>query len=384
MEPSITGNRRNIEFDNMIEIVCATAKIGLLACYAGNPRTLPYTIKLEPANAVRPEGFSVRYAAISQIGIAEWLKYHSDDKEKLPDLWPDISDNFSNITHIGDFALALWAGVAGGADNCEIFAKALSSCWPIQSKLCNTVELGWIVQACTLALLEQSYLEPHIRTVLDEAKSQLTALFKPEQNLFQRHSRSGLKWAVSRRIACFADQVYPIIALSTYGSHFNDMQSIEFAAAAADRICQLQGSLGQWWWHYDTVTSKVCEGYPVFSVHQDSMAPMAIMASDRLTGRNHLKEIKLGLQWLFRKNELSENLVLEEAGIIWRDIERREPKKAMRILRGLLCVSNLRLLDSLAAPSFLGFRINRECRPYHLGWILYAWAGYNLEDWIES
>jgi hypothetical protein len=363
------------DITELITTLCDTAKKGLSFCYS-DPANLPYTIKPTSQGMVQPEDFSIRYAVISQIGIAEWLKTHPEDKAYLPNLWPKIVDNYHKIMHIGDFALALWAGVVSEEEHCERFAKALSTSWQSQANLCNAVELAWIVQAGTAALSNGNTLAPYIEPVLNEAKAQLVSLFRPQQNLFQRHNRSGFKGIISRRIACFADQVYPILALSNYGLLFNDRQSVEAAAKATEQICSLQGPLGQWWWHYDTVNGKVCEGYPVFTVHQDSMAPMAIMASDRSTSRNHMKEIKVGLRWSFGNNELNQNLLLVEHGIIWRDIEKHEPAKVSRAFRALLCVGGLHSLHSLADKCFIGFRINYECRPYHLGWILYTWANY--------
>jgi hypothetical protein len=178
-------------------------------------------------------------------------------------------------------------------------------------------------------------------------------------------------------VACFSDQVYPILALSNYGAAFDDSQCVEYAANDAERICHLQGPLGQWWWHYDARCGRICEEYPVFSVHQDAMAPMAILASDRAGGADHVKEIELGLRWLFGDNELDTNMLLEEAGIIWRDIERREPGRLSRNLRAILCTAGIGPLHRLAGKCCTGFRINRECRPYHLGWILYAWADFD-------
>ena len=41
------------------------------------------------------------------------------------------------------------------------------------------------------------------------------------------------------------------------------------ARAAWSTICTVQGNSGQRWWHYDSRTDRVVEGYPVYSVHQD-------------------------------------------------------------------------------------------------------------------
>ena len=370
----------SVAFSQMIDSVCKTAKAGLCRFYEQSSTELPYSTTLSSHNEWKTHGISIRYAAISQIGIAEGLKTHPEDKAYLPNLWPKIANNHHKITDIGDIALALWAGVVGEKDRCELFAKELSTSWQSQANLCNAVELAWIVQSCTAALSERKALELYIEPILNEARRRLLSLFRPQHNLFQRHNRSGFKEVISRRIACFADQVYPILALSNYGLLFNDKQSIEIAAKTTEQICRLQGPLGQWWWHYDTANGKVCEEYPVFSVHQDSMVPMAIMASDRVTSRNHTKEIKAGLQWILGNNELNQNLLLAEQGIIWRDIEKREPAKVSRSLRALLCVSGLRFLHSLADKCFIGFCINRECRPYELGWVLYAWADHRFKE----
>jgi hypothetical protein len=374
---------KNIKFTTTIATLCTTAKKGLATCYGDSTNPLPYTSKLHPNATVQPEGYSIRYAAISQIGIGAWLKSHRDDKASLPNLWTRIIDNYHKITHCGDFALALWAAAVGNAEHCELFAKALSNNWQSQKNLCNVVELGWIVQSCTAALAEHTELEPYLRPVLNEAIPRLVLLYQPQQRLFRRHNRTGLKEIISSRIASFADQVYPILALANYGRLFADKQSIEIAGNVAEQICRLQGPLGQWWWHYDTGSGEVSEEYPVFSVHQDSMAPMAIMASDKATGENHLGEIERGIRWLLGNNELHTNLLLDEAGIIWRDIEKREPAKLSRSIRALFCVSGLHSLNKLVGKCFIGFRINYECRPYHLGWILYAWAGYRAGNQLD-
>ena len=380
MEYQNSTLHRDLDCGSMVKLLCSIAKKGLAICYSENTNPLPYTCRPADNNVHKLVGSSFRYAIISQIGIAEWLKTHPEDRAHLPNLWPKIIDNYHNITDIGDLALVLWAAVANKADNCELLARTLSTSWQSQANLCNAVELGWIIQACTLALSEQGHLKPHIGPVLNQAKTNLVSLFRPQRSLFQRHNRAGIAETISRRIACFADQVYPILAMSTYGLLFNDKQSIEIAARATEKICRLQGPLGQWWWHYDTSRGEVSEEYPVFSVHQHAMAPMAIMASDKASGENHLERIKCSIRWLLGDNELHTNLLLDEAGIIWRDIEKREPVKLSRGLRSLLCISNLHSLNKLAGKCFIGFRINYECRPYELGWILYTWANSRSES----
>lgn len=359
-------------------VLCKTAKKGLASCYA-EPLKLPHTIRVWAGSSVKREGDSIRYAAVSQIGIRQWLVHHPEDKEFMPDIWPAISKRSSEIQGIGDLALCLWAAVDSEKENAETFARLLSKSWPQQSHLCNAVELGWIVQAGTLCMQSnEGRIGEMICPVLRDSHRMLKELFCDECNLFRRHNRGGIREVISRRVACFADQVYPILAMSTFGTTFDDKTSIDFAGRAVEQICRFQGDLGQWQWHYDVPGGKVCEEYPVFSVHQDAMAPMAIIAADKACGVDHTKEIELGMRWLFGANELDIDMVLEDKGIIWRDIKRREPKRFSRMARSLCCVTGMDKLHKLVGGCFDKFIINYECRPYHLGWILYAWADYGL------
>jgi hypothetical protein len=375
IERPIHNMQMDMNLDQMIELLCKTAKTGLSRFYPANGSELPYTVCIDSDGQWHLRGTSVRYAAISQIGIAKWLRYHCSDRGNLPELWPKISDNFKNITDIGDIALSLWAGIQSGVDNCEKYARALKECWPIQSARCNAVELGWVVQAC-LMVQRSDFAKINLKPVLDDSHRQLLSLFDTEAELFSRHHRFGFKEIISRHIACFADQVYPIVALSNYGLLCDHYQSIDFAAQAAEKICKYQGELGQWWWHYDITHKRICEQYPVFSVHQDGMAPMAVIASDRASKQDHSGKINLGVRWNFGFNELGENIVHQEEGVIWRDIERKEPAKLSRGIRGICSVAGLSRLHHITDKLVREFRINRECRPYHLGWILYAWADH--------
>ena len=180
---------------------------------------------------------------------------------------------------------------------------------------------------------------------------------------------------LSRRVACFADQVYPIMALANYGAAFGDNASIDIASKTADMICRLQGPQGQWWWHYDVKDGTVSEEYPVFSVHQDAMAPMALLAVDTAAGTDHRLHIEKGLFWLSAPDDVRPTMIVPQEGIIWRDVHRREIHKMYRVMRGALIAGRLRSVHRLAGKNLFGYVINKECRPYELGWILYAWAG---------
>ena len=176
-------------------------------------------------------------------------------------------------------------------------------------------------------------------------------------------------------VACFADQVYPIQALSEYTRAGGHPQALAIAADCAARVCELQGPAGQWWWHYDARTGTVLEEYPVYAIHQDAMAPMALFALSRAGGPQHELAVTRGMEWLTAAPELDGGGLIDASNAtLWRKVARREPNKTSRYLHA--AVSRFREgarvpgLDRLFPPGV----VDCEDRPYHWGWFLYAWA----------
>jgi hypothetical protein len=175
-------------------------------------------------------------------------------------------------------------------------------------------------------------------------------------------------------VACFADQVYPIHALSYLNSGVPHNVAVEAASACARAICQTQGPAGQWPWHYDVRTGQLLDPYPVYSVHQHAMAPMALRALREFGGVDCRSAIERGLAWLGGAPELDgASLIDERHGFAWRKVGRREPRKLTRRLQAAASVLHpgLRVpgVDALFPPCVIDY----ECRPYEIGWMLYAW-----------
>jgi hypothetical protein len=103
------------------------------------------------------------------------------------------------------------------------------------------------------------------------------------------------------------------------------------------------------------------------------MAPMALFDLAEAGGRPVTEHICRGLRWLDRPAEVREELVLPQPPVIWRKVDRREPRKLLpsgsapsaRVHPGM----RLPVLDRV----FRRATVDHECRPYELGWLLYAW-----------
>jgi len=117
----------------------------------------------------------------------------------------------------------------------------------------------------------------------------------------------------------------------------------------------------------------VVEGYPVYSVHQHAMAPMALLDLADAGGNLQMDAICRGLQWLASPPETTEDLILDEPGVTWRKVARSDQRKAVRGLRAASTRIHpgfrLSVLDKVFPPG----AVDRECRPYELGWLLMTW-----------
>jgi hypothetical protein len=181
---------------------------------------------------------------------------------------------------------------------------------------------------------------------------------------------------VRARLGFFDAQAYAVVACLARDAAIADPEAREVARRIGEILIAHQHPLGQWGWHYDVHTGALVDLYPVYSVHQDGMAPMALLGLEQATGTPTTLAVARGVGWLFGKNEIGERLVDEERGLVWRSIRRRAPLH--RVVYPLKAASLLgigRALDlgaRLSRPSMV--EIDRECRPYHLGFCLYALA----------
>jgi hypothetical protein len=100
---------------------------------------------------------------------------------------------------------------------------------------------------------------------------------------------------------------------------------------------------------------------------------MALLDLFEAGGEDHRDAVSLGLSWLRTHPEVFAELVSPEHGVVWRKVGRREPSKAARKMAAVTTSLRPGLhvpgVDAALPPT----QIDLECRPYELGWLLYAW-----------
>jgi hypothetical protein len=338
---------------------------------------------------MKQERVSLRYTAIALIGLYEARRRGYENRIDLSltmERLTGIALNMDSFDGYGDLSLILWANLLSEKRYFEdIWSKAKEICksFYIEDNTFPSMETAWLLIAlCHLYEISDFKLE--VKKLISIVYKRLINNFHPSTSLFSFQNRVWRKNLVKMKIysslGSFASQIYPIMALSIYSKTFDNDEAKDIAIRCADKICSLQGEKGQWWWIYNVEKGNVAEKYPVYSVHQDAMAPMALFALQDVMGSKKFEDnIYKGLTWLFGINELGENLVDFENNIIWRAIQRKEWGKTTSFGLGLLGHLNMKMSAFTKGHNF-GFildritklKILRESRPYHLGWLLLA------------
>lgn len=321
---------------------------------------------------LQPRDVSIRYTLITLLG----LKRLAEEDIEILDYGPllkTLAGQPESIRGGGDMSLLLWACALIDPELMEIpmhdagFVDRLRNAPDIRDGF--TMETAWLLAALAHAEARTGGLPPKLKGIAQTAWEMLKANYGGK-GIFGHQSRRALGGFPAGRIGSFADQAYPMYALAKYGQACGHDEALQTALECARAICALQGPQGQWWWHYDQVSGRRIGRYPVYSVHQYGMAPMALAAVSAATGADFSGHIYKGLDWLSEYNELGTSMIDRQVGTIWRCMYRSDIRAR---LEEIASIAGLPFGEG--TPSGSGLKILYESRPYCFGWLLYALAG---------
>ena len=318
------------------------------------------------------EGVSHRYTAMSLLGLIEAERAGMRSPVPIEPVLKHLLENLSWVDGVGNMGLLLWLCAYSSPKN----VRKLCSNLDLKSSLSRfsdaregkTTEMAWFLAGLAHAALAV----PENRSTFESVAVQAYEELKHNQRMggifAHLAQRRTFMAAVRGHIGCFADQAYPIYALTRFAEAFENETALDMARGCAEAICRLQGPQGQWWWHYNSSTAEVFGRYPVFSVHQHGMAPMALFAVSDACGGDLVASVYKGLQWIGGANELGCDLRQPSDGIVWRGINQEQRYQAL-----LTSALGIRQSDE-TSPIAARLKLNGECRPYEFGWLLYAFA----------
>jgi hypothetical protein len=361
MSNTITSARGESQVSQLMEVAIR----GLDPMFDRERGLFCHRLQQTPDGLVR-EGISQRYTIMTLLGLLRAQSAGVQSPFDVPATLDRLLSDTGWLDNIGDLGLLLWLCAFSSPEDLTRFhakfdvERAFERYPDVRRR--PTMELSWFLAGLAHAS-GTGMRQPLSVARLANETYQLLLENQGAHGVFGHIGRrSSLAGMIRGRVGSFADQVYPIYAMAHFGHVYGLKEAGEKALQCARAICRLQGPLGQWWWHYDSVTGRVVEQYPVYSVHQHAMGPMALFALQDTFYADFGEHVYRGLEWINGANELRQDLEDKAAGIVWRCIRPLQASSSVARIRTLLGKEqNLSTMEVLF-----------ECRPYELGWLLYA------------
>jgi len=350
----------------------ALALRGLVPMFDQEKQLFCYSLKKTERGLVR-EGLSPRYTMMTLMGLHRVEEAGGVSSIEIKPALEALLANLEWVKDIGDLGVLLWTCALIAPERLadlegRIELETALTRYP-SAKRGVTMELAWFLTG----LSNWALACPEKQSRLKDLAFQTFALLKKnrgEQGFFGHLTRSASVSGIVRgRIGSFADQVYPIYAMTRFSQAYQEESALQMALQCGRGLCEAQGSLGQWWWHYDSLSGRVLEGYPVFSVHQHAMGPMTLFALGEAAQCDFTPWIDRGLKWINAENELGFNMEDDAAQVIWR-CQYRSASQVKTYLKAALSRGD----TTKPYEAKKDLKVLFECRPYELGWLLYAFA----------
>ena len=361
-----TGNHKYKKLiDNLIQI----AADGLQELYL--PEQLEFASKKKMVNnKIILQGRNTRYTLINLIGLHKAESHNIPFQINLKKTLILQIKNAEKYKSVGDIGLLLWASSLISPEDLpriltKVNFKNILETYK-DAKYSYTMELSWFLTG----LLFASTFNKKFKNTIEDLPTLMYNKIRSNyggSGIFRHEGTNTLQGKLRGKVGSFADQVYPIYAFSLYSQQNKNEEALQIAKECALKICEHQGKNGEWMWHYNAETGNIISKYPVYSVHQDAMAPLALYAIQKASGLNFETYIQNGLNWIEHNNCLNVNMIDIKNNAIWRRIA---PTNNYRKIKYILSLFGIK-----TNKDYKKVEILYECWSYHLGWILYSLSG---------
>lgn len=371
MRNSITVAKTQIGYEReaLIRSLCAIGIKGLASMFDGNKKVFCFRVR-KTQEGVVCDGESFRYTLIALLGLKRYEQHFGSSPVSINEAFNEALCKSVFIENAGDVGLLLWLTAIAAPERVEeIYSKLdLATTWKHYQDATRgmTTELSWLLTGLCYAMMKGGQSLPGLSDIAAEVFKILKGNYGAKGIFRHQHGKTAAG-ILRGNIGCFADQAYPIYALTWFAETHGSSEALTMAEQCSEAICELQGNSGQWWWHYDARTGRTTGRYPVFSVHQEGMAPMALFAAAKRTGCDFEEPIYRGLEWILGKNELGMDMRDAARNMIWRSLSQKKWKQYRELLSAMIGSDAY-----MSVPPDL--EVLYECRPYCFGWLLYAFA----------
>lgn len=316
-------------------------------------------------NNFNPDATNIRYTLINIIGL---YKAECHDFKLLLDLKKIISNQIKNAekyTGIGDLGLLLWATSLISPDEIPNlltkvnFNEILTSYE--DAKVSLTTELAWFLTGLLMASTFSKVFKNSIDDLTQKVYLKLRRNYVGT-GIFRHQGNNSIVGKLRSYISNFADQIYSIYAFTLFSQVMGNEESLLIAKECAIKMCNLQGINGEWNWHYNAKSGKKVNVFPIYSVNQIALAPLALSFIQKATGTDFSEYINRGISWLEQSNLVKENAILNGLST---NTANRKIKSTVNFLRKERLQNKSNVIEL------------KESSSYMYGWILHAMIGRN-------
>jgi hypothetical protein len=315
----------------------------------------------------------MRYTVNTLLGLQKLSEHHVIDWDVRGSVNAFLDRQLENVTNLGDQGLLLYLLARMGHSKLpELYARFIgdkkwryNAAEPVQNLCWRLIGLSECARAGVDGAAGQA--EAHFKL--------LHSKYFCRDSLFVKHNQQFLRGD----FVSFGALVYWLKSLWHYSDATGDDYAQIIFKEGVEHLLSKQLPDGGWPWYYHAQSGRVMDAYEIYSVHQDAMAHLFLMPAEALgVAACATEAIKQSTLWLHGQNDLGEPSIVHEPFLIYRSIRRAEDKaRAKRFARAVFNRFTFREECNIA-PSKLEW--NPECRSYHIGWMIYAWADRDDAD----
>jgi hypothetical protein len=203
-------------------------------------------------NGLQREGVSPRYTAMTLLGLHQMEVAGQPASLDIQSCYRSLIRHTTWIQGVGDLGLLLWVTAALDPERTRAFLRDFDCGSALarysDARAARTMELAWFLTGMVYA----ARACPEQAGTLTELCRATYRRMERNQGPFGTFGHMSVTESLAGRlrghVGSFADQVYPIFALSQLATLLRDQEPLDAAMRCAHTICELQGTDGQGWW----------------------------------------------------------------------------------------------------------------------------------------
>jgi hypothetical protein len=247
----------------------------------------------------------------------------------------------------------------------ETISRLRDACSNRRSALFSMQDLGWMLWGSVAAARAGM---PGADSLSHGLIDRMASRYVVEATALPRHSLNPLRaWIVS-----FGSIAYFLKAVHDYWAWCGGQHAWELFVRGARAAARLQQTDGAWPWLVSASNARVLSRYPLFSVHQLSMAMFFLLPARRLGIIESEAPIAASFAWVTGANEVRQPLFSSDPFLIFRSAA---PQSLWpRAQRYVSALQRSVLRDERDVRPSHDVFIDTASHSYEWGWLLQAWS----------